>query len=370
MLHAFQPRALARVALALLLTLVLALPAPALAQATTTEEGAEVGRDVTEQVAPGLEQQTPSAQPIRKEDVPLYIPHEDQIIGRVSIPDVKLATLVQPEGRTWRAFRMSGLFWTATIVIVLTLLGLAAFYLIRGTIRLERGRSGRWIPRFNWLERFAHWTAAVSFLALALTGLVITFGRFLLIPVVGHEAFTALANGSKYVHNFFGVPFVIGVLLMLVLWIRDNLPTRADLEWVRQGGGMFKRHGSFHPETARFNAGQKGIFWIVVLGGILMAVSGYLLLTPFSFTGVSGMQVMHVIHALLAVLMIAVILGHIFIGTLGMEGSFDAMGRGEVDENWAIEHHRGWYEAQRRSAGAASRRAGPSGAIGAGARAR
>jgi formate dehydrogenase subunit gamma len=166
---------------------------------------------------------------------------------------------------------------------------------------------------------------------------------------MGHSAFSPLANIAKYLHNWSSAVFVIGILLMLVLWIKDNLPSRADLVWIREGGGMFRKQpGSFHPETARFNAGQKMIFWTVILGGIAMSVSGYLMMAPFFFTDVSGMQIAHVVHALLAILMIAVILAHIYLGTLGMEGAFDAMGRGEVDENWAIEHHRGWYDAQLR----------------------
>lgn len=330
--------------------------------AQTGPEAAGAGVDVNEPVPPGLERQTPSDQPIALEDVQLYVPQEDQLIGRVSIPDWKLATLVQPEGRTWRAFRMDALIWIASIVILGMLAGLAVFYFWRGTIRLERGRAGRWVPRFNGVERFAHWTAAVSFLVLAITGLIITFGRYLLIPIIGHAMFTPLADVSKYLHNFSSVPFVIGITMMLVLWIRDNIPNRADLIWLRQAGGMFGK-GGVHPETERFNAGQKGIFWIVVLGGAAMAVTGYLLMTPFYWVGVSGMQIIHVIHAILAALMMAVILGHIYIGTLGMEGAFDAMSKGEVDENWAIEHHSGWYKAKQRRAG----RTPPRGATRAGA---
>jgi formate dehydrogenase subunit gamma len=130
-----------------------------------------VGQDPYQQTGPGLERQTPSDRPLRPEDVQLYVPYEDQIIGRVSIPDAKPATLVQPEGRLWHAFRMTGLIWATSIVILLTLAGFAAFYLLRGTIRLERGRSGRFVPRFNGLERFTHWVTALSFLALALRGL-------------------------------------------------------------------------------------------------------------------------------------------------------------------------------------------------------
>jgi len=294
----------------------------------------------------GLEAQTPNPAVRAPGDVQLYVPYDDKVIGRVSIPDDKLATLVQPEGRTWRAFRSEWLTWIAAALMIGTTALLTVFFLWRGRIRVMLGFAGRWVPRFNIVERFIHWTTALSFLTLALSGLIITFGRPLLIPLIGHENFTPLANSSKYLHNFSSVPFVFGILVMLVLWIKDNIPDWDDLDWLRHGGGMFSKHGSYHPEASRFNAGQKGIFWTVVLGGLAMAVTGYMLMTPFAFTGIGGMQILHVIHALLSAFMIAVIIAHIYIGTLGMEGAFDAMGRGEVDENWAIEHHRRWYDEQ------------------------
>lgn len=304
------------------------------------------GEDVNVPVAPGLGPATPVEGEIAPEDVPLFVPAEGQITGRVTIPDDKLGTLVQPEGRQWRAFRIQGVFWAMTAAIFITVAALAGFYLWKGTIRIESGRSGRWIRRFGTFDRFAHWLTAVSFLVLALTGLILVFGRTLLIPVIGHWAYTPLANVSKYLHNWSGVPFVLGLVLMLVLWIRDNLPQKSDITWFRQAGGMFSGPGTPHLETGRFNAGQKVIFWSVILFGGALAVTGYLLMMPFFFTGVSGMQVFHGIHALLAVVMVAMILVHIYIGTLGMEGAFDAMGRGEVDENWAKEHHSGWYKAE------------------------
>lgn len=332
-----------------LMLAVLVLTAPSGQAQETIDVEVGAGEAPAIYAGPGLETRTPSAEPIAPEDVQIYLDRDDQLVGWISLPDQKLATLVQPEGRDWRAFRMGGLFWTSTVVILLTLAGLAAFYLWRGRITIPSGRSGRWVTRFGAAERFAHWATAISFIVLALTGLVMTFGRFLLIPLIGHANFTALAQGSMTLHNWSGAAFAIGVVLILVFWIRDNLPNRADWEWIKQGGGMLRKEpGSFHPETDRFNAGQKGIFWVVVLGGITMTVTGYLLMAPFAVTGVSGMQVFHVIHTLMAVLMIAVILAHIYIGTLGMEGAFEAMGRGEVDENWAREHHRGWYEAQAR----------------------
>lgn len=334
---------LRRWAAALVVGLSVVLAAPgAIAQ---QDVGPEAGPVETEQGGAGLEQQTSDPALTRPEDVEIYTPVEDQIRGRVSIPDEKLATLVQPEGRTWRAFRVSGLFWTGIVVIGAMAVLLAGFFLYRGRIRISAGRSGRTIPRFGFLERVAHWTAATSFILLALSGLVVTFGRWVLIPLVGHDAFTGLSEAAKYAHNFLGTPFILAVAFMLVAWVKDNLPERGDWAWIRHGGGL-ARGSSYHPESGRFNAGQKGIFWAVVIGGILMAVTGYLMLTPFSVTGIGGMQIAHVVHAVLAMILIAIILAHIYIGTLGMEGAFDAMGRGEVDENWAREHHRGWYEAR------------------------
>jgi len=315
---------------------------PAFAQ-NAPNEMVGAGEDVNEPVPPGLGARTPSAQPIAPEDVPIYIPHSDQIIGRVSIPDAKLATLVQPEGRDWRTFRMVWLQWIAAIAILGTLVALAAFFLFRGRIRIEKGWSGRWVPRFNLLERAAHWITAISFIVLALTGLVITFGRFTLIPLIGHPNFTALSEISKYLHNFSSLPFVFGLVLMVLFWLKDNIPNRTDIRWIREMLSSPGRNDT-HVPVGRFNAGQKGIFWVVVLGGLLMAVTGWLMLAPFYVTGIGGMQIVHVVHSVLAALMVAVILAHIYIGTLGMEGAFSAMGRGEVDENWAKEHHPAWYE--------------------------
>ena len=283
--------------------------------------------------------------PTSKDQVELYAPHQDKTVGIVSIPDAKAAVLVQPEGRQWRDYRTVILRWGAAIAILGMAGLLLLFYLVRGTIRIEEGRSGRTVPRFGGIDRFAHWTTATSFILLALTGLVVTFGRPLLIPLIGHPAFTWLAENGKLFHNFLSVPFVLGILLMIVLWIRDNIPEKADLVWIKSMGGLLSKSGK-HPECGRFNAGQKGIFWSVVLFGGALAATGFMMMTPFALTGIGGMQIMHVIHGALAALMIAIILAHIYIGSVGMEGAFDAMGTGDVDENWARDHHRRWYEQQ------------------------
>jgi len=265
--------------------------------------------------------------------------HGGRILGHVTIPDVKSGSLVQPEGRDWRGFHSVALPWAGAAVLLATLAALAVFYAWRGRVRVDAGLAGRTIPRFGVVERVNHWMVATSFITLALSGLNLTFGRWLFLPLLGPEAFTALSQLGKLAHNFLGFPFTLGILVMFALWVRGNLPSRLDITWIRQGGGML---GLGHPPAERFNAGQKAVFWMTVLGGGVVAASGYVLLFPFDFTDIRGQQWAQMAHAALAMLMMAGILGHIYIGTLGMEGASDAMVRGEVDANWAAQHHSLW----------------------------
>ena len=264
-----------------------------------------------------------------------------RVEGRIDIPDKKASVLIQPAGRRWEAFHEVTLRWLGAIVILGMIALLALGYLVLGRIRISSGRSGRKVARFNGFERFSHWLTAVSFVLLGLTGLNITFGKFVLLPVIGPEAFSAFAQTAKYVHNFVSFSFVLGLTLIVLLWIKDNIPTRVDIDWVKQGGGFIK---SRHVHAGRFNAGEKLIFWFALGAGIAVIASGYLLLFPFYLANIAGMQVAQVVHAVVAVLFIAVILAHIYIGTLGMEGAFEAMGTGEVDFNWAKEHHDLWLQ--------------------------
>jgi len=265
-----------------------------------------------------------------------------RIQGRVSIPDKKEGVLIQPAGQNWRHFHEVTLRWIGGIAILGMLVVLIAFYLIRGMVRLKSGRSGRTIVRFNAFERFVHWMTATCFIILALTGLNITFGRPLLLPLMSPEAFTTWSEAAKYAHNFVSFPFTIGVVLIFLMWVGGNIPNRVDVEWVKRGGGIV---GDDHPPAYRFNAGQKMIYWIVVLGGSAAAISGYLLMFPFyGDLTVNGMQTAQMVHSIVAVLFVAAMLAHIYIGTIGMEGAFEAMGTGEVDVNWAREHHALWLE--------------------------
>jgi formate dehydrogenase subunit gamma len=182
---------------------------------------------------------------------------------------------------------------------------------------------------------------ATCFVVLAITGLNITFGKRLLLPLIGPEAFATWSQWAKYAHNYVSFPFTIGVFTIFLMWIAWNMPTKLDLEWLKEGGGIV---GDKHPPAGRFNAGQKAIYWIVVLGGGAVAATGYILMFPFYLTDVTGMQLAQIVHGVVSVLFVAVMLGHIYIGTIGMEGAFEAMGTGEVDVNWAKQHHSLWLE--------------------------
>jgi formate dehydrogenase subunit gamma len=266
---------------------------------------------------------------------------QQRIQGLISIPDTKESVLIQPAGREWRFFHEVVLRWIGAIAVIGMIALLAVFYLLRGTIRIAAGRSGRKLLRFDVFERAVHWMTAVSFIILGLSGLNITYGKVLLLPLIGATAFSDISVVLKYAHNYLSFPFTIGLVCIFFLWVRDNIPDRLDIQWLKQGGGIV---GDKHPLARRFNAGQKGVFWLVILAGVIMAISGYVLMFPFYGTGIANMQSAQIFHAVVAVLFIAAMLAHIYIGTLGMEGAFDAMGSGEVDVNWAKEHHKLWVE--------------------------
>jgi formate dehydrogenase subunit gamma len=298
----------------------------------------------------------PTANAVKEDQLLKALGASGNISGRVSIPDQKSGTLIQPEGQKWRQFHEVTLRWIGGIAILGMLALIVLFYLFRGMVRIENGRSGRMIVRFNAFERFAHWMTATCFIILALSGLNITFGKSLLLPLLGADAFASMAQIGKYLHNYLSFPFTIGVVLIFLMWIGGNLPRSEDAEWVKRGGGII---GNDHPPAGRFNLGQKMIYWIVVVGGTAIAISGYLLMFPFYTTDIAGMQLAQVVHGTIAVLFVAAMLAHIYIGTMGMEGAFEAMGTGTVDVNWARQHHSLWLAEEQAKAAEDAKSAHP-----------
>lgn len=291
-----------------------------------------------------------TAQSLKEENLLKALKEGEAISGRISIPDQNAAALIRPEGREWQDFKRSTLPTIGAIAILGMLVALALFYAVRGRIMIDSGRAGKTIERFGAFDRFVHWLTASSFIVLGMTGLNITFGRSLVLPILGPEAFTALSELGKAVHNYVGFAFIAGVVLTFLIWVKDNLPHARDINWLSQFGGLFSKGN--HPPAERFNAGQKVIFWSVVVGGALLSISGLHLLFPNTMgEGVGDMQFKSMLHGVTAMIMVAIILAHIYIGSVGMEGAKDAMTTGQVDLNWAKEHHSLWVERETKARG-------------------
>nr|WP_233501354.1 formate dehydrogenase subunit gamma [Thalassococcus profundi] len=291
-------------------------------------------------------------------------------------------TLMQDSGMWWLQFREGPLLTYGGYLLLGMIALLALFYLIRGRVRIDGEKTGRTIERFKFIERMGHWMLAGSFILLGITGLISLAGRKFLIPAFGHETFSTLAIGSKWVHNNVSWAFMLALVMIFVMWVWHNLPDRTDIKWILKGGGLF---GGGHPDAKKFNAGQKIVFWSVIVLGTSISLTGLSLLFPFempmfaaTFEKINAlglpelagyaplstdlapheeMQLAQLWHAIVSFVLMAVIIGHIYIGTIGMEGAYDAMGSGQVEEQWAKEHHNLWVEDVK-----AKERAAPKGA--------
>ena len=258
-----------------------------------------------------------------------------------SLPGRETNTLINPSGQTWRALRNSDLSVYGGWAIALVFLAIAVFYFAKGPIPLHSPPTGNLIRRFTAWERAVHWTTAICGVTMAITGLVILFGKNLLLPLIGYTLFSLLATLSKNLHNFVGPVFVVCLLVIFGTFVRDNGWRKYDWNWVRHLGGFLSKRDV---PSGRFNAGEKLWFWfgILVLGAII-AGSGLVLDFPNFNQTRDTMQIANVIHIVAASLFMMALLGHIYMGTLGMIGAYDAMRTGYVDETWAREHHEYWY---------------------------
>jgi formate dehydrogenase subunit gamma len=251
-------------------------------------------------------------------------------------------------GEAWRQVRNNWLVPYGGALIAIWTLALAIFYFTRGRIGHHEaiGGGGMLIERFTPFERAAHWANAIAFCVLAISGLIMAFGKFFLLPVLGLQLYGPLTYVLKNLHNFFGPLFAVSLVIVILTFIKDELPRRGDLNWLLKLGGVFNKHGD-EPPTHRFNAGEKVVFWIsAVILGVILVGSGLVLdkLVP-SIEYVRGtMQLSHMVHLTAAVLMICVTGFHIYLGTAGFRGAYTAMRNGYVDEAWAQEHHGYWYE--------------------------
>jgi formate dehydrogenase subunit gamma len=258
-----------------------------------------------------------------------------------SIPGREVNVLVQTEGQEWRA-RRNG-FWS--IISGWALVGLVVILALSqwlfGTTRLREPETGRKLQRFTNWERWVHWSAAISFSVLAITGLIMLFGKNILLPIIGYTLFSWLADIGKNLHNFLGPLFLVTVCVLVVTFVRDNIPKSYDFKWAMSLGGMI---GGGHPPSGKFNGGEKVWFWGGALTlGLVVSLSGLVLDFP-NFDQTRGtMQLANIVHLIATTLFMLGTMGHIYLGTLGVAGAYDAMRTGVVDEEWAKEHHEYWY---------------------------
>jgi formate dehydrogenase subunit gamma len=284
------------------------------------------------------QQRQQQAQPLNNQ--PVWSEIRSGVPQYTSIPGRETNVLIQSEGQTWRAARVP-LATIGGFLFVLTLLGLAGFYLWRGPIKLHGTPTGRLIQRFSVVERMVHWTVAITFVTLGITGLIVTFGKSVLLPLIGYTLFSWLATLAKNLHNFVGPILVVTLPIMIVMFLRTNLFNGRDLEWLKKGGGMFS---GTHVPANKANAGQKILFWsMVVVLGITLCVTGLILDFPNFNQTRQTMQIANVVHMIAGVLGVVMVTAHIYLGTIGMKGAYEAMRYGYVDETWAKEHHEYWY---------------------------
>ncbi|MDB5742233.1 MAG: formate dehydrogenase gamma subunit [Polaromonas sp.] len=258
----------------------------------------------------------------------------------VQYPGSRLTTA----GEAWRQVRNQWLIPYGGALLLIVTLALAIFYFTRGTIQTHGAPTGRKIERFTPFERAAHWSNAIAFCILAISGVVMAFGKFFLLPVMGGLLFGWLTYVLKNLHNFAGPLFAVSLVVIFFAFLRDNWPQKGDLNWLLKGGGLFS---DAEPASHRFNAGEKLVFWggVFFLGAVVVA-SGFVLdkLVPGLLYERGTMQIAHMVHAVATVLMMAMFLGHIYLGAIGMQGAYQGMKTGYVDETWAREHHALWHE--------------------------
>ena len=275
--------------------------------------------------------------------------------GTVNLPGIEKGVLVQPfvqypgsrltnAGEAWRQVRNQWIIPYGGSLLLIVALALALFYWRKGPLGGHKVDTGRVIERFTPFERAAHWSNAIAFCVLAISGLVMSFGKFVLLPVFGGTLFGGLTYALKTAHNFAGPLFAVSLVIVFVTFVRDNLPSKDDLAWLLRGGGMF---GGQEVPSHRFNAGEKIVFWGGVFTlGLVVVASGLVLdkLVPGMVYARADMQVAQMVHGIATVLMMAMFAGHIYLGTVGMHGAYQGMRTGYVDEAWAQEHHELWYD--------------------------
>ncbi len=248
--------------------------------------------------------------------------------------------LIQSRGETWRQARVPVAF-IGGLLVALAVVSLGGFYAYRGSIPVGESGSRMMIQRFRPADRYAHWTMAIVWVTLGITGLILTFGKVLLLPIIGHGLYSWVGAAAKNLHNFIGPILIVGVVWMIIRYLPYNRLSKEDFVWMKNIYGNLTGHE--YP-SGKFNGGEKMVFWfLLVLLTPLLIVSGLFLNFPNFGQTRETMQTFNVIHMVLAYVAIAMAFVHIYLGTIGMKGAYRAMREGYVTAEWAKHHHEHWY---------------------------
>ena len=314
------PRATVLYVLRALFALMLALP---FAPQASAEGGEAAGKIIN----PGTE---------------LWREARDATRGTTQVEGVDSGVLINDAGERWRQYRMQQLAPYGAIILGGMVGILALYYLVRGKIRIEAGRSGKVVRRYTASEMVVHWILATTFVILALSGLILLFGRWVLIPLSGPEGFSMIALVSKNLHNYVGLLFTAIIPIAFFLYLKDSLfNLKVDGKWFRRLGGYL---GGEEPSAEKVNAGQKSWYWVAMLAGLVLVASGLFLEFPNFQQSREWLQSAHIIHTIAAVAVMAFFFVHLYLATVGVEGALESMVNGHVDANWAKQHHDLWYE--------------------------
>lgn len=260
--------------------------------------------------------------------------------GYSAVSGQETNVLIQNGGQNWRQVRQGPVTTYGAIAMGVVILLLVIFHVAFGAAKLEQ-RTGNKILRWPMIDRVLHWYTAILFIILALTGLSLLYGRAVLIPVMGKEGFAAWAAIAKPIHDYLSLFFSAGLLLLLLIWIKQNIPSGADLQWILKGGGYFSKQ---HMPSGYVNGGEKVWYWVLFFGSVALVGSGVFLLFPNMGWDRATMQLANTVHGISSLVLMCFVLGHIYLGTVGNEGTLEGMVSGEVDEGWAKQHHGLWYD--------------------------
>lgn len=248
--------------------------------------------------------------------------------------------LITETGEKFRTVRRTKIIPYLPYLLLGVLAVIVIFYFLRGPLKIGGGRTGQYVERFKYIERVVHWFVASLFIFLAITGLTLLFGRFVILPLFGKEAFGLIANACKVSHNLVGPLFLVGIVLLFLLFVGRNIMAKGDIKWLLKGGGF----GREHVKAGFFNMGEKIWFWLAIVLGLTVSITGLILDFPIFEQGRGVMQLSLIVHGIASVIFISVAFGHIYLGTIGTEGTFHGMTSGKVDANWAKTHHDLWYQ--------------------------